>query len=562
MAHMIPDTLPEYGPGKKAESALYEALQSQLPDDFFIYHGLRYLETEKAAEGEIDFLILHREHGLLAVECKGTGVRRTGTGQWFRILDDGKEWPLKEDPIQQVQRVLKMLVKELDSRAREVLPHLQGTFPFIHGYTVAFPLSLSKEVNLPLNVQPRFVFDASDMTRIHERVVDAFAFWRADRSVPSPLQDHDFKRFRKRVLHPNLHMTESLGAQIQLNAERFVRLSEEQVLFLKGIVNSPRMRVSGGAGTGKTTLALEAARLLADQGKRTLLMCYNQGLAKFLSRTVQDWESGTGTVDVCTFHALCRQAYQALDVPFVVPGGEDPEAAANFWNEGAPLALMEALEKKKISPWDGIVIDEGQDFAGDWWAVIDECLVNREAGHLIVFYDPAQEIFGRGINIPEYGPELPLRCNFRNTRMIFDAMQKIVPVDMDPHPRCPEGREVKRHLQKSRRKAQEEMERLVRAYIEDGRIRPEQITILTPHTRENSLLAGRESIADHPLAADPTDRQGAILHTTIGKFKGLESDILIFADIDPEDERCNTNARYVAISRGRQVLHEFWKREW
>ena len=98
MAHMIPDAPPGSGPGMKAETALYEALQSQLPDDFFVYHGLRYLEAERAAEGEADFLILHREHGLLSVECKGKGVRRTGTGQWFRIYGDGSEQPLKEDP--------------------------------------------------------------------------------------------------------------------------------------------------------------------------------------------------------------------------------------------------------------------------------------------------------------------------------------------------------------------------------------------------------------------------------------------------------------------------------
>ena len=75
MAHMIPDAPPEPGPGKAAESALFEALQSRLPDDFFVYHGARYLESEGAAEGEADFLILHREHAcsLLSVECKGKG---------------------------------------------------------------------------------------------------------------------------------------------------------------------------------------------------------------------------------------------------------------------------------------------------------------------------------------------------------------------------------------------------------------------------------------------------------------------------------------------------------
>lgn len=77
MAHMIPGVAPRPGPGRRAERALYEALQSGLDDGWFVYHGLDILERDRAREGEIDFLLLHREHGLLVVECKGDGVRRT-----------------------------------------------------------------------------------------------------------------------------------------------------------------------------------------------------------------------------------------------------------------------------------------------------------------------------------------------------------------------------------------------------------------------------------------------------------------------------------------------------
>ena len=53
------------------------------------------------------------------------------------------------------------------------------------------------------------------------------------------------------------------------------------------------------------------------------------------------------------------------------------------------------------------------------------------------------------------------------------------------------------------------------------------------------------------------ERAGAILHTTISAFKGLESDVLILADIDPEDSRCDRNARYVAASRAKSRLYVF-----
>ena len=280
MAHMIPDDPPGYGPGMGAETALYEALQSQLPDDFFVYHGLRYLEAERAAEGEADFLILHREHGLLSVECKGEGVRRTGTGQWFRIYGDGTEQPLKEDPFHQAQRTVKELVKELNNRLQGMIPRLEGRFPFFHGYAVAFPFAFVDELNLPLDVQRRNVLDASDMSGILQKILDTYDFWKADRSDRTPLEKWEFKTFRKKILHPNLNLAESLGAQLELNTQRMIRLTEEQVATLKGAISNPRLKVSGGAGTGKTVLALEAAKSLANKGLRVLLMCYNQGLSK------------------------------------------------------------------------------------------------------------------------------------------------------------------------------------------------------------------------------------------------------------------------------------------
>ncbi len=567
MAHMIPDAPPEYGPGMGAETALYEALRAELPDDFFVYHGLRYLEVERASEGEADFLILHREHGLLCVECKGKGVRRTGSGQWFRMCTDGKEWPLKEDPFRQAQRTVKDLVRELRDRLPSVLPHLKGRFPFVHGHAVAFPAAFVDDLHLPLDAPRRIVIDASDMGRLGAKIRDLFDLWKGDRPAPGPLEKWEFDKFRKQVLHPRLHLVESLGAQLALNAQRMVRLTNEQVGTLKGIVSSPRLKVSGGAGTGKTVLALEAARMLAGQGKRVLLMCYNKGLARHLARAVSGWDGGgeggeSQAVEVHTFHGLCRRACESLGRPFDVPIGSDRQAAVRFWNESAPMMLLEALGAGKLGPWDGIVIDEGQDFAGDWWAVIEESLKDKDAGRLVVFYDPRQEIFDRGCSIPDFGPSFPLNCNFRNTRIIFQAIREVVDVDMELHPRCPEGIAVDRHLQKSRRKALETIEALLRKYIEAEQIRPEQITILTPHTKANSLLAGIDEIAGLPIAQDPSDRRGAVLHTTIGKFKGLESDVVVFADIDPEDERCNVNARYVAMSRARQVLHEFWKRAW
>ena len=421
MAIMVPDILPGSGPGMFAEAAFYEALKAGLPDEYFVYHGLNYLEGSEAKEGESDFLILHREHGILVIECKGKGVKRTGRGQWFRTLEDGKEWPLKESPFHQALRTVKDLVKELDSRLKGVMPEFTGGFPFVHGHAVAFPLSYMDEVNLPLEAQRAILFDAKDMDRIGGRVIEAYGFWKRRRPSRKAIEKHVFKRFRKRVLHPNLSITDSLGARLKLNQEAFIRLAMEQVLVLKGVLGNTRLRVVGGAGTGKTVLALEAAKMLAGDGKRVLFMCYNQALSRFLDDEVENWGAEGGHIDVHTFHGLCRKAYEELDEPFVVPPRKDTQASAIFWNEAAPLKLMEALDKKRLFPWDAVVIDEGQDFVKDWWVVIEECLKDKGSGSIIVFYDPNQIIFGHDCHVPEIGAEFRLHCKFRNTQAISIA---------------------------------------------------------------------------------------------------------------------------------------------
>ena len=98
--------------------------------------------------------------------------------------------------------------------------------------------------------------------------------------------------------------------------------------------------------------------------------------------------------------------------------------------------------------------------------------------------------------------------------------------------------------------------------VEKEQIRPEQITLLTPHSRPNSLLRDLDDLAGWPLADDPLDREGSLLHTTIGRFKGLESDVVILLDLDPDDPRCGRNERYVAASRACELLHVFAKGDW
>ena len=59
------------------------------------------------------------------------------------------------------------------------------------------------------------------------------------------------------------------------------------------------------------------------------------------------------------------------------------------------------------------------------------------------------------------------------------------------------------------------------------------------------------------LSTDPLEREGAVLCTTIHKFKGLESDVAILVDVLEDDLFSGRAFLYTAAARARVLLHVF-----
>jgi DNA helicase IV len=290
-----------------------------------------------------------------------------------------------------------------------------------------------------------------------------------------------------------------------------------------------------------------------------LLACFNRPLAQHLSNVVDGWESLAGAIEVTTFHALCRRAFQALGREYEPPSGDDAFA---FWNTTAPTTLLEAVAEGVIARFDAIVIDEAQDFAAEWMSVLEDCLRDKDAGHLAIFYDPAQKIFGRATGSSEVPPTFTLMVNFRSTRAIAEVVKRLGRVEMDSDERCPAGEPPVVHDAAGRSKTRAKVDEVVDKLLRVERLAPDQITILTPHTRENSSLADMETVGGAAIADDASDRAGKILHTTISRYKGLESDVILLVDVDSTDERSDRTACYVAASRARHVLHIWARGDW
>lgn len=558
MPHIIPQTPPEPGPGRKAELALWRAFETGLGEDWFVYPNLKYIDDgEQCREGEADFVLLHREHGMLVVEVKGYGVKRNGQGQWMR-LDPGGEWrPLKQSPFAQAERTKWQLVEILQHRMKRAFPDIDG-FPLVHGHACCFPLTSVGDLNLPLEVPRTLLFDVDDLERIEERVLQALGVFAAKAGrAASGLDKKSFKRFRKQVVHPTLELVPTMSAAIRAESAALVQLTGEQRYIMDGLSLNRRIGVLGGAGTGKTLMALEAARRFAAAGESVLLLCFNRQLAGHLKDLTAPGDGDEASaIKATNFHSLCVGAHWKVhdrgpDIP------SDRSAAEAWWRDESPCLLYEGLEAKVMDRFDAIVIDEGQDFAEPWWTVIDDLLNDSAAGRLVVFYDPHQTIFGRACHVPELPTRFQLRRNMRNTRRIGALVGELAGIDLEMHPRAPEGRDPVVHAQGSPARTVRELDELISRLTETEGLLPDQIAILTPHTRGRSTLAEVGALGGCELATDPRDRDGKLLHATIGAFKGLESDVVILLDIDPNDPRADRNARYVAVSRARHLLHVF-----
>ncbi len=88
-----------------------------------------------------------------------------------------------------------------------------------------------------------------------------------------------------------------IGAAAERESE-FERLSAEQAVILQAARLLHRVEVRGGAGSGKTWLAVEQARRLSRAGQRVALTCYSRGLAAWLQRRVATYPAAQGAPGV------------------------------------------------------------------------------------------------------------------------------------------------------------------------------------------------------------------------------------------------------------------------
>jgi superfamily I DNA and RNA helicase len=176
----------------------------------------------------------------------------------------------------------------------------------------------------------------------------------------------------------------SVVARALANDDAADALTEHQAVILDAIQLLHRVEIRGGAGSGKTFLAMEQARRLSGKGQRVALVCYSHGLASYLERVSSNWPRRQQPAYVGEFHDLGKLWGAAEGPDESIASAE----TAQFWEHELPRQMTHlAAQLEPGHRFDSIVVDEAQDFADAWWDPLLAALKGEETGGLYVFTD-------------------------------------------------------------------------------------------------------------------------------------------------------------------------------
>src|SRR5690554_4787392 len=506
-----------------------------LPEDYTVIYEYKFCnQVTGAVIWQADMIIVHPFKGFIVLKIQ-PGEVGFFNGRWHEFVQGGYR-ELKPDLVETVRSAAYAV-------ARSYKDKVGWAFPLTFDIGLCFPECGKIQGQLPAFVKPANLFLRKDVDSFAARVGEIF------QAMPREKRDAAVsKKLVDTILLSNFRLYNTLEEQIKAFSVRAQhKFTQEQERILEETELNKRMVFYGAAGTGKTMLAVEKARRLAEAGKRVVLTCFNRNLA-------HQFPANIPNLTARHFHGLLERATKSM------PPQDRKEYDKYFEHILPEEGYKHFARLPQEEKYDALIVDEGQDFRPHWFPCLKEMV--KEDGDFYVFADSSQNIF----NVDPTGLEsLPasrfrLTTNLRNTTSI--CQRWISPLSgarlrLGLH----DSGEVHFHPWNNDSQQLRQIEKTVKHLL--GRdIQPRRITILSPNRREKSCLAGTKTIAGCPVVEVGNPRTDALRFSTIRSFKGLEADVVLLIGIRPDSPVCSRPDLYVGGSRARYILHIFHRDDW
>ena len=547
MAIMHPDKLTEAFSGYHVDSerVVYDKLTRELGNRYHVFHDFMWddpsLDDSKTA-GQIDFVIVQPERGYITLEVKGGRCNYNPEYRSWSSLDrEGGEHQIS-DPFEQsriASRVIwKLLLKQ---------PALSNKYiPYHHA--VLFPDCVFKKRDIRADMHAWQLLDQESLYDLNKSIDNLF-----EKAFP---KGHVQGSYGKQILagirqlygdRPLKGQTPS-ALRIRQIADKLIKLTDRQVEVLQLLREQKRMVIRGCAGSGKTTLAVHKAKMLAEQGNKVLLVCFNKPLSQYLK---YECESQPKVV-VGSFHDLCFEWMEEIDIEVNVDNTNE------WWSETFPNLVADHIDAIKHR-FDAIVVDEGQDFKDAYWVFLEMLLANPEESVFYIFADASQNIYHGTTTYPMTSPPVVLDRNIRNTNEVFAAVKHACELPNEVKPSGVSGPDVELLSYSTDNEMLHVIAKLMQRLISEG-IRPADVVILGTKSQQRTVLKYGTKIGPFRLV-EANESANDIVTMTVHRFKGLESPVVILCEFD-EQVRFNwKELLYIGLTRSTGALYVLGQEE-
>ena len=515
-----------------SERVVYEKLREKLSSEWLVFYSFcfQYRDNGRILQDhEADFLLFHQEKGFLVLEVKG-GKLPCRDGKW---LQDDHEI---QSPAAQARDNKYAILHLLEDK-------LQRKVPLRFAHAVCFPFCDSEHDTVwPPDTQ-NIVITCRELA--DENLEERLGRFIDETQLPPGIQGVLTQETVLDMLAPEFEylqpMQEEAPAPPESESEVFLRLTEQQYGVLKALKNFPRLLIKGGAGTGKTLLALKKAQEVAASGGSVLYLCFNELLARKVEKELARRHS---PVQAAAFFDFGRRLLKIPQEEYD-RYRDDPR----LYSKVLPELLVKYLKENTIG-YDAVIVDEGQDFTPQMWEVVS--LLLAPSTLFYVFYDPDQNIFWERVSLPEFPlPPVELTMNCRNARRIAEVIKPYCSTEMQIPEESPEGAEVVRRVGDMREMLAEEFQRLLKV----ERVMQTDIVVLGGHSLDNTSLGSDHQVGAYRLV-ETTKGLGSkeVRYLTYMKFKGCEAKVVVLMDVNESDARWGCAGLYTAMSRAVRQL--------
>ena len=516
MAISLPENLPRHRFRHKAEFEVYQCLLTSLRDDWVMIPSLEMRLDGSFSDREMDILLLHRIHGLILIEVKSYAMRIEG-GRFF--YEDGAQ--VEKVPLRQLEAQRNFLFQQLKDLDPNIFSRIR--------IAIATPATIKVTGELPRLLRSEQLLDSAKLAEPDEAISNLVF---SDRYTVA-LGPEMFETIIER-LAPNATLDTSPAGIRAIARARMERRLETETKVLESLDENHRVLVTGGAGSGKTRLAVAWARRASARGERVLYTCYNDPLGIASAKELDGFED-------ITVSPFLRYLKTAPGLP-PLESGPEGEITRFYWKRVENHAVEHFSEI--TDAFDTIIVDEAQDFSPIWLAMLEELLDPEGPRRIFMVGDPGQSIRRTGFRLltnRDGWMRAELVSNNRNAPAIASLLRQKLGGAASPNVE-PYATEIVRTTVAS----DEEVVAAVEAAL--GRRGDDPTWVLTTTSTTRDLLRWRLGFVEWE------GREQGTVCETVYRVKGLEVDqVILVVDAEEDQERLR-QLLYSGVSRALEDL--------